>query len=90
MADPIRDRRLNMNLPPLPQSADKSTICTRLGLNERIHKLLLVSLNPMLEIRSLTYTSLVERSRGCSQRVELELLQPDRAVQKRPLCIRAI
>jgi hypothetical protein len=33
-----------MSLPPLPQSADKSAICARLGLSDRVHKLLLVSL----------------------------------------------
>ncbi|EMD68239.1 hypothetical protein COCSADRAFT_33187 [Bipolaris sorokiniana ND90Pr] len=30
-----------MSMPPLPQSADKSAICARLGLSDRIHKLLL-------------------------------------------------
>jgi hypothetical protein len=88
--DPLRERRPNMTLPPLPQSADKSAICTRLGLNEHTHKLLLVSLNQIFEGRPLTLTSPVERSRGCSQRIELELLQPDRAIQNRPLCFGAI
>lgn len=69
-----------MTLPPLPQSADKSAICARLGLNEHTHKLLLVSLKPMFESFPLTLMSDIERSRVCSKRFELELPQPDRAI----------
>jgi hypothetical protein len=39
---PFRDCLLNMSSLPLAQSADKQVLFARLGLNEQVHKMLLV------------------------------------------------
>lgn len=44
-------------MPPLPQSADKSAICARLGLSDRIHKLLLVRIQIRPERKLLIHLS---------------------------------
>ncbi|RYN35041.1 hypothetical protein AA0119_g1169 [Alternaria tenuissima] len=53
-----------MTLPPLPQSADKSAICARLGLNEHTHKLLLNEAVFARNALSSNYRSLTEQSRA--------------------------
>lgn len=44
-------------MPPLPQSADKSAICARLGLSDRIHKLLLVRIQIRFDRKLLIHLS---------------------------------
>ncbi|KAG9187395.1 hypothetical protein G6011_05266 [Alternaria panax] len=55
-----------MTLPPLPQSADKSAICTRLGLNDHTHKLLLNEAVAARNALSSNYYSLTEQSKNDS------------------------
>ncbi|KAK1917404.1 hypothetical protein P3342_000117 [Pyrenophora teres f. teres] len=52
-----------MTLPPISQSADKSTICTRLGINDRVHKLLLKEAEAARDALSRNPYSLTEQSR---------------------------
>lgn len=53
-----------MSTQPLPQSADKSAICTRLGLTDRIHKLLLKEAEAARDALSSSPYSLTDQSKA--------------------------
>ncbi|KAL6158608.1 hypothetical protein ACJQWK_03832 [Exserohilum turcicum] len=53
-----------MSMPPLPQSADKSAICARLGLTDQIHKLLLKEAELARDALSSNPYNLTEQSKA--------------------------
>lgn len=79
-----------MSLGPLAQSADKSVLMKRLGLNDRTHRLLLVSFTPNRYHLLANPAVVVGRGRarkGCYERAPA---QPDRPVPSRSRCRSAL
>ncbi|KAF1829789.1 hypothetical protein BDW02DRAFT_610376, partial [Decorospora gaudefroyi] len=58
-----RQRPSTMSLPPLPQSADKSAIIARLGVSERVHRLLLHEAEAARDTLSANRSNLTAQSR---------------------------
>jgi hypothetical protein len=81
MCSPFQDLPSAMSLAPLAQSADKQVLFARLGLNNEIHKYLLVRGHLAFKVHSLT--SLIGLARGaeCEGGFELEPAELDRTVE---------